>query len=95
MTTPTVYPVIDWKNNEYHQLGEALKLLEQIQLRETKRHQMDMHLNMQTYCVLEEVIGMLQDELDHDPTPNELGEPPITADEMHTAAWKEHQEMHA
>jgi len=37
---------------------------------------------------------MLSDELDYDPTPNEPGEPPITLDEMHTAAWKEHQEMH-
>jgi len=37
---------------------------------------------------------MLEDEIDYDPTPSEPGEPPITFDEMHTAAWKEHQEMH-
>jgi hypothetical protein len=37
----------------------------------------------------------LEDEIDYDPTPNEPGEPPITAAEMHAAAWKEHQAMHS
>ena len=46
------------------------------------------------YPTIDEVIGMLEDEIDYDPTPNEPGEPPITAAEMHAAAWKEHQEMH-
>ena len=55
---------------------------------------MDEHLDPHTRDVLDEVISMLSDELDYDPTPNELGEPPITASEMHAAAWKEHQEMH-
>ena len=88
------YPTIDWTKNEYYQLQEALRALEAIKAREDRRHQMDMHLDGHTYDVLEEVIGMLQEELDYDPTPSEPGEPPITAAEMHTAAWKEHQKAH-
>ena len=88
------YPEIDWKKNEYHQLRLALDALEAIRERESKRHQMDQHLTFQTADMLDEVIVMIKEELDYDPTPNEPGEPPITLDEMHTAAWKEHQEMH-
>jgi hypothetical protein len=88
------YPEINWKKNEYHQLQEVVNLLKAIQERESKRHQMDEHLTPHTADVVLEVIGMLEDEIDYDPTPNETGEPPITLDEMHTAAWKEHQEMH-
>ena len=88
------YPEISWTRNEYHELRLALNALEAIRDRESKRHQMDEHLDVQTADVLLEVIGMLSDELDYDPTPSEPGEPPITFDEMHSAAWKEHQEMH-
>jgi hypothetical protein len=55
---------------------------------------MDEHLDPHMRNIIDEVIGMLEDEIDYDPTPNEPGEPPITASEMHAAAWKEHQEMH-
>ena len=95
MTTPTTSSTSTWKQNEYYQLREALKLLEQIKQRDDKRPLECMHLDMQTHDVLEEVIGMLQSDLDNDPTPDEPGEPPITADEMHSAAWKQHQEMHS
>jgi hypothetical protein len=56
---------------------------------------MDEHLDPHMRNIIDEVIGMLEDEIDYDPTPNEPGEPPITADEMHTAAWKEHLTMHS
>jgi hypothetical protein len=88
------YPELTWTQNEYHQLRLALSALEAIRNRESKRHQMDEHLDPRMADVLDEVIGMLSDELDYDPTPSEPGEPPMTMDEMHTAAWKEHQEMH-
>ena len=88
------YPECDWTKNEYHQLQVALDALKNIRNREYRRHEMDAHLAPQTSDVLDEVIGLLSDELDYDPTPSEPGEPPITMDEMHTAAWKEHQEMH-
>ena len=63
------YPTIDWKKNEYHQLKEVVNLLKAIQERESKRHEMDAHLNYQTADVITEVIGMLEDEIDYDPTP--------------------------
>ena len=88
------YPTIDWTKNEYHQLQLAVNALKDICAREDKRHMMDGHLDPHTRDVIDEVISMLSDELDYDPTPNEPGEPPVTAYEMHTAAWQEHQEMH-
>jgi hypothetical protein len=89
------YPTIDWTKNEYHQLQLVIDAMKSICAREDKRHQMDQQLDPHTRDVIEEVIGMLEDEIDYDPTPNEPGEPPITAAEMHAAAWKEHQEMHS
>lgn len=96
MTTPIQYPSITWNKNEYFHLQEALTILKQIIERESKRDMMDQHLTPSMYAMLEdEIIPMLENEMDYDPTPNEPGEPPITADEMHTSAWKQHQEMHS
>ncbi len=99
MTTPITYPTIDWKKNEYWYLQEALTILKQVIEREDKRHEMDQHLTPSMYSLIAyEIIPMIQDELDYedcDPTPDEPGEPPITAAEMHTAAWKQHQQMHS
>jgi hypothetical protein len=89
------YPTIDWTKNEYHQLKLVVDALKAICTREDKRHQMDEHLDPHMRNIIDEVIGMLEDEIDYDPTPNEPGEPPITAAEMHAAAWKEHQAMHS
>ena len=63
------YPEIDWKKNEYHRLQEVVDLLKAIQERESKRHQMDEHLTSHTADVVLEVIGMLEDEIDYDPSP--------------------------
>ena len=63
------YPEINWKKNEYHQLRLALDALEAIRERESKRHQMDQHLALQTADVLDEVIVMIKEELDYDPSP--------------------------
>ena len=43
--------------------------MEAIREREVKRHQMDQHLDGHTADVLDEVISMLKEELDYDPTP--------------------------
>jgi hypothetical protein len=69
--------------NEYYYLEEVRSILKNVLARESKRH------------MIEEIILMLEEQLDYDPTPNEPGEPPITAGEMHTAAWKEHLAMHS
>jgi hypothetical protein len=82
------------QQNEYFYLEEVRSILKNVLARESKRHMMDEHLVPGTSDVIEEIILMLEEQLDYDPTPNEPGEPPITAAEMHTAAWKEHQEMH-
>lgn len=97
MTTPTQYPIIDWKNkNEYVYVQQALTILKDVMAREGKRHEMDQHLTPSMYALLEEeIIPLLENELDGDYAPDEIGEPPLTSAEMHTAAWKQHQEMHS
>ena len=82
------------QQNEYFYLEEVRSILKNVLARESKRHMMDEHLVPGTSDVIEEIILMLEEQLDYDPTPNEPGEPPITAAEMHAAAWKEPQEMH-
>ena len=51
--------------NEYTLLHAMLKDLKLIQKREDNRHEMDAHLVHSTYGVLQEIIGLLQDELDN------------------------------
>ena len=51
--------------NEYTLLHAMLKDLKLIQKREDNRHEMDAHLVHSTYEVLEEMIGLLEDELDN------------------------------
>ena len=44
---------------------------------------------MEAVCLLEEATEWPE------PTDDDLcGEPPMTADEMHAKAWKQHQELH-
>lgn len=88
------YPTIDWKSNEYHKLKEAVDLLKAVLERESKRSCTRQHLLPGDDTVVEDVIAMLEERIDYDPTPSEASEPPMTADELHTAAWKQHQEMH-
>jgi hypothetical protein len=46
--------------------------------------------------MLEEVLDLMDNHLDWEPSDADiLGEPPMTADEMHTASWKEHQLAHS
>ena len=81
--------------NEFSQVKSILKDLKAIIDRENKRHEMDAHLTTSMRNLLEdEIIPMLENELDFDPTPQYLwddtgGEPPITLDEMHTAAYNQ------
>ncbi len=81
--------------NEYTHVGQIVKDLKAIIQRENKRHQMDEHLTHSMRSLLEdEIIPQLENELDFDPTPQHLwddsgGEPPITLDEMHTAAYNQ------
>jgi hypothetical protein len=81
--------------NELKQVELIVKDLKAIIEREDKRHQMDEHLTHSMRSLLEdEIIPQLENELemDYDPSPyylwdNSGGEPPVTLDEMHTAAY--------
>jgi len=87
--------------NEYTHVENILKDLKAIVEREDKRHMMDQHLTTSMKMLLEdEIIPQLENELDFDPTPEHLwdnsgGEPPVTLDEMHTAAYNQKREMHS
>ena len=85
--------------NEYYKRADVLEELKAISQRESKRHMMDQHLTPSMLAMVEdEIIPMLENEMDYEPTDEELGyggEPPMTADEMHTAAWRQHQELHS
>ena len=79
--------------NEFSQVESIVKDLKAIIDREDKRHMMDQHLTTSMRMLLEdEIIPQLENELDFDPSPYHLwdnsgGEPPVTLDEMHTAAY--------
>ena len=78
---------------ESKKIERALDILKGVIAREDKRHLMDEHLTASMRDLLEsEIIPQLENELDFDPTPQYLwddtgGEPPVTLDEMHTAAY--------
>ena len=78
---------------ETKKIERALEILKGVIAREDKLHMMDQHLTTSMRMLLEdEIIPQLENELDFDPTPQYLwdnsgGEPPVTLDEMHTAAY--------
>ncbi len=87
------YP--EFPTNEYAHLQRIIKELNEVLERDGKRHEMDQDLTPSMRALLEdEIIPALENELDYDPTPNEPGEPPLTAAEMNHAAWVQHQKLH-
>ena len=86
---------------ESKKIDRALEILKDVIAREDRLHMMDQHLTTSMRHLLEdEIIPQLENELDFDPTPEHLwdltgGEPPITLDEMHSAAYKQKREMHS
>ena len=92
------YP--EFPTNEYAHLQRIIKELKEVLERDGKRHEVDQDLTPSMRALLEdEIIPVLENELDYDPTPQYLydntdGEPPITAAEMHHAVWVQHQELH-
>lgn len=87
------YP--EFPTNEYAHLQRIIKELNEVLERDGKRHEMDQDLTPSMRALLEdEIIPALENELDYDPTDDMGGEPPITAAEMHHAAWVQHQELH-
>jgi hypothetical protein len=84
--------------NEYTALAGIVKELKAIVARESKRPQGCEDLTPSMLALLEEeIIPQLENELNWEPSDADLGygsEPPLTADERHTAAWQQHQAMH-
>ena len=78
---------------ESKKIERALDILKGVIAREDRLHMMDQHLTTSMRMLLEDEISpQLENELDFDPTPQYLwddtgGEPPVTLDEMHTAAY--------
>jgi len=91
----TVQILLDGKEPSFDigKLSAAVELLNQINLRESKRHLMDSTPGLTD--MLDEVIDIMTNFLDWEPSDAYLtGEPPMTAAEMHSAAWQQHQELH-
>jgi hypothetical protein len=81
-------------------LERIYKELKEIVKFENSLHMMDMTLNQTDVNTLEEVISMIEDIVDYDPTPyylydNSGGETPMTANERLSASWQEHLQLHS
>ncbi len=81
-------------------LERIYKELKEIVKFENSLHMMNMTLNQTDVNTLEEVISMIEDIVDYDPTPQYLydnsgGEPPMTANERLSASWQEHLQLHS
>ncbi|MDA0268987.1 MAG: hypothetical protein O3A14_19000 [Cyanobacteria bacterium] len=85
--------------SDHANIQRILKELNEILDRESKRPEMYEHLTPSMRNLLEnEIIPALENEINWEPSDADLGygsEPPLTANEMHTAAWREHQEAHS
>jgi len=96
MTTPSKYP--EFPVHDYANLLRIIKELKEIVQRESKRHMMDTHLDSTLHDLIAyEIIPVLEQQIDYEPSDEDLGygsEPSMTMDEIHSAAWKEHQEAH-
>lgn len=59
-----------YPQNEYYYLEEVRSILKNVLAREAKRHEMDQHLTPSMHGLIEdEILPMLENELDYDPTP--------------------------
>ena len=98
---PTVYTRNDgtqatFEINDERRIDMILKELVAIYQREEKRPLGYQQLPCHGPELVLEAIGALDRAIEWDePTDEDLiGEPPITMNEIHSAAWKEHQEAH-
>lgn len=89
---------------DFHSLIYVMeKRVKQLLIEDSKKHMMDAEPYWSMEIIEDEILPALEKFLavwDDDPTPQYLydntgGEPPVTAGEMHNAAWKQHQEMHS
>lgn len=98
---PTIYSRPDgnqvvFEMNDCKRIELILKELSAIYRREDKRPLDCLQLPYQAPELILEAIGLLERATEwNEPTDDDLaGESPMTADELHAQAWKQHQEMH-
>jgi hypothetical protein len=72
-----------------------IKELEEMIKREDKRPMGHEQLSYNCYDLINDFIAAIDADLNYDPTDDMGGEPPMTMQEMHSAAWKEHLEAHS
>ena len=82
--------------SEESRINLMIKELQAILAREEKRDHMYLQLPYEAPELIFEAIGLLEKATEWgEPSDYDLtGEPPMSADERHAKAWKEHQEMH-
>jgi hypothetical protein len=89
--------------NDYAKLSALTRAfqaeVQALVLRENARHMMDTHLDFHTLSVVEEqLLPVLQDvvdALDWEPSDEDLlGEPAMSAGELHQAAHQQHVDFH-
>jgi hypothetical protein len=83
--------------SETKRINLIIKELQAIIAREEKRDHMYLQLPYEAPELIFEAIGLLEKATEWgEPSDDYLtGEPPLTADERHAAAWKQHQELHS
>jgi hypothetical protein len=99
---PTVYQRPDgtqiiFEVNDARRIDMMINELKAICQREEKRTMGYNQLPWDAAEKIMEAVCLLDEATEWgEPTDDDLtGEPPITLDEMHSAAWKQHQEMHS
>jgi len=76
-------------------LERIYKELVEIVEYENKLHMMDQTLNVTDLSKIEdEIIPAIEEIIYYDPT-DDYGEPPMSAEEMHSGAWRQHQTYHS
>jgi hypothetical protein len=90
--------------NDFHGLIYAMeKRVKQLLIDDSRKPEWKAEPYWSMEIIEDEILPALEKYLavwDDDPTPqylydNDGGESPVTAAEMHSAAWKQHQELHS
>jgi len=94
-----IYEIKDLHSLIYHMECRIKQLLRE----NSKKHEMDAEPYWLIEPIEDELLPILEkvlEDMDVDPTPQYLydntgGEPAVTAYEMHSAAWQQHQDLHS
>ena len=84
--------------SDHVRLNLIHKELRAMSKRQAKMHQMDCDYDLEE-CI-NDLISRIDEYQDYDPTPRYLyddtgGEPAVSAEEVHSGAWLQHQQLHS